>query len=252
MRNTTLVTLTAIGFVSIVSSQAKAQTVANALQIGLGTDFVSYSNYTQRVTTPPIAAPGAPPPAGATVDYKNDIHQTRWGVSDHSNVNLEIGYGLNDNWVIGGLLVLGGWSDSQHEGILASPQNQQRSTFNLFIGPKVDYMFLPESRVRPFLGAAIGLSRTTYNLTNTNPLSVTTTGESWGYTGVGLFLRGGIRWFLTPGFSLDPAFVFGFSSMTGSAQGVPGRCGLDTANYDSGLTGFSVGLGVTASGWVGL
>jgi hypothetical protein len=57
---------------------------------------------------------------------------------------------------------------------------------------------------------------------------------------------------LTPGFSLDPAFVFGFASMTGSALGVPGAGGLAAAGYDSGLTGFSLGLGVTASGWVGL
>lgn len=248
MRNTTLGTLTAIGFISIVSSHAEAQTVANALQIGLGTDFVSYSNFTQRVTAPP-PAPAAPV---GTVDYKFNNHQTRWGVSDHSNLNLEIGYGLNDNFVIGGLLVLGGWTGSQHnEQVPNANSGNQQSTFSLFLGPKLDYMFLPDSRVRPFLGAALGISRVTYNQQATDINNVTTTGQDWGYTGVGLLGRAGIRWFLTPGFSLDPAFVFGFSSMSGNSQGAPG-VRVPAASYDSGLTGFSVGLGVTASGWVGL
>ena len=154
MRKPTLATLTAIGLVSIISSHAKAQTVANSLQIGLGTDFVSYSNFTQRVTAPPLVPAGAP----GTVDYKWDIHETRWGVSDHSNLSLEIGYGLDDSFVIGGLLRLGGWSGYNHSEQASSNNNIQESTFSLFIGPKLDYMFLPESRVRPFVGAIAGLT----------------------------------------------------------------------------------------------
>ena len=244
MRNTTLVTLTAIGFISIVSSHAKAQTVANALQIGLGTDFVSYSNFTRRVTVPGPGGVG-------TVDNKTDVHDTRWGVSDHSNLNLEIGYGLNDNFVIGGLLTLGGWTESLHPQQDAnSNSGETDSSFSLFIGPKLDYMFLPESRVRPFVGAVVGLSRVTSERQNTSNLgNITTTAYDFSHTGVGLFARGGIRCFLTPGFSLDPALVLGFASMTGSSQGAVGAAAV---SYDSGLTGFSVGIGVTASGWVGL
>jgi opacity protein-like surface antigen len=250
MRTTTLVTLTVTGFIVAVSSHVKAQAVANALQIGLGTDFVSYSNYTQRVTAPP----GPPPPAVGMVDYKYDRHQTRWGVSDHSNLNVDIGYGLNDNFVLGGLLVLGGWTGSTHSEQTANTNSGvQQSTFSLFVGPKLDYMFLPGSRVRPFLGAVAGLSRVTYNQKSTNNVNVTTTDEDSSYTGAGFYGRAGVRFFLTSGFSLDPAFVFGFATMTGSAQGVVGGPGaLGAATYDSGLTGFSLGLGVTASGWVGL
>ncbi len=249
MRNTTLATLTAVGIVSVVSSHAKAQSVANALQIGLGTDFVSYSDYTQRVTAPPPPPPAAP---AGTMDYKNDIHQTRWGVSDHSNLNLEIGYGLNDNMVLGGMLVMGGWSQYLHSEQAGSTNHRQDSSFNLFIGPKFDFMFLPDSRVRPFVGAAIGLSRVAATTTTTSNAAVTTTGYDVGYTGIGLLLRGGVRCFLTPGFSLDPAFVFGFATMSGSALGATGVPSQAATSYDSGLTGFSVGLGVTASGWVGL
>ena len=249
MRNTTLATLTAIGLASVISSHAKAQTVANSLQIGLGTDFVSYSAYTQRVTAPPLA----PAPQVGTVDYKWDLHETRWGVSDHSNLNLEIGYGINDMLIIGGLLTLGGWNGYNHSQQLGSSNNTQESTFSLFIRPKFDVMFLEESRVRPFVGAIIGLTRVTDNQTATSDLNVTTTNVDTGYTGVGLFARGGIRWFLTPGFSLDPAFVIGFATMSGSAQGIlRNGAAVAATSYDSGLTGFSVGLGVTASGWVGL
>jgi outer membrane protein W len=247
MRKTTVATLSAVGLISLFSMSVQAQTVAGALQLGLGTDFVSYSNYTQRVTVPAV------PAALGTVDQKYDLHQTRWGVSDRSNLNLEVGYGLNDEMIIGGMLVLGGWTGSVHSQQQASPQQVKQSNFNFFIGPKFDYMFLPDSRVRPFIGAVVGLSRVAQNNTNTTQFGVTTTSLDTGYTGVGLMGRAGIRWFLTPGFSLDPAFVFGFSSMTGSAQGVAVGPGPNGAlSYDSGLTGFSVGLGVTASGWVGL
>jgi hypothetical protein len=244
MRKTTVATLTAVGLITLLSTSARAQAVAGALQLGLGTDFVSYSNYTQTVSVPtPLVAPTG------TVEQKFDYHQTRWGVSDHSNLNLEVGYGLTDDMVLGGMLVMGGWSGYAHSQQAQSPQHLQDSSFNFFIGPKFDYMFLPGSRVRPFVGAVVGLSRVTQNNTTTNNASVTTTTLDTGYTGLGLMGRAGIRWFLTPGFSLDPAFVFGFSTLSGSAQGVAGN---DAASYDSGLTGFSLGLGVTASGWVGL
>jgi len=247
MRKTTVTALVAIGFTVVLSRPANAQSVANSLQIGLGTDFLSYSNYTQRITVPANIA-GLPVGAGS-VDQKYDYHQTRWGVSDHSNVNLEIGYGLTDEMIIGGLLVLGGYSVYSHFEQQASPVHNQDSSFNFFLGPKFDYMFLPQSRVRPFLGAVVGLSHISQNTTRTDNNSVTTTALDTSYTGLGLMGRAGIRWFVTPGFSLDPALVFGFATHSGNAQGVAAP---NAASYDSGLTGFSVGLGVTASGWVGL
>ena len=247
MRKTTVTTLVALGFTVVLSRPANAQSVANSLQIGLGTDLLSYSSYTQRITVPANIA-GLPIGAGS-VDEKFNYHQTRWGVSDHSNVNLEIGYGLTDEMIIGGLLVLGGWTGYSHSEQQPSPNHIQDSSFNLFIGPKFDYMFLPQSRVRPFVGAVVGLSHVSQNATTTNDNSVTTTTLDTSYTGLGLMGRAGIRWFLTPGFSLDPALVLGFATHSGNAQGIGAP---NAASYDSGLTGFSVGLGVTASGWVGL
>lgn len=249
MRQTTLATVTAAGLVSIVSSQAQAQTVANALQIGLGTDIISYSSSTLRVTAP--AGPAAA--AGATTDYKSNVGETRWGVSSHSNVSLDVGYGLNDNFVVGGVLVFGGWTESTQPQYGAQA-NAQRSTFSFFIGPKLDYLFLPDSRVRPFVGAVIGLARNTDNRT-TSAANVTVTQSDETLTGLGLLGRVGIRWFLTPGFSIDPALSLGFHTLSGSATGAPAFVAptvVPGTSYDSGLTGYSIGFGVTASGWVGL
>ena len=244
MRNTTLVTLAAIGFISIVPCHAKAQTVANALQIGLGTGFVNYSSSTLTEHRPLVT--------GGTNDYKLDTTNTTWGFANRNGVFLEVGYGLNDMFVLGGLLQLGGTSQTvtTPAGAPAGATTQTKeSMFNLFIGPKLDVMFLPDSRVRPFVGAAIGLVRFTDNIQDTNANNVTTTPYDGGWTGVGLLGRAGIRCFLPPGFSLDPAFVFGFDTLSGSTTR---PVGAGTTNYDTGATGYNLGLSVAASGWVGL
>ena len=96
MRNKTLTALIAIGFVSIVSSRAQAQTTAGALQLGLGTNFVTYSseNITQH----------RPQGGGATLDVKQIDRDTNWGLANRNGVTLEGGYGITDILVLGGLL----------------------------------------------------------------------------------------------------------------------------------------------------
>lgn len=244
MRKSTLVTLTAVGALSLFSMSAKAQTVAGALQLGLGTNFVDYSSY-------PITA--HVPVGAGTQDYKISPGTTTWGFAQRNGVTLEAGYGLTDMFVLGGLLQLGGWSQNVDTPLApGSPlmTSRKESMFNLFIGPKFDVMFLPDSRVRPFVGAAVGLVRMTDTVQNTNQNNVTTTPTDSGWTGVGLLGRAGVRCFLTPGFSLDPMFVAGFATLSGSTT-VPGP-GATTLNYDSSITGYNLGLNVTASGWVGL
>ena len=154
---------------------------------------------------------------------------------------------------MGGLLQLGGWSQTvqtpANAPVGATTQDKQ-SIFQLFIGPKLDIMFLPDSRVRPFIGAAIGLVRDTNTQTHTATNNVTTTPYDGGWTGLGLLGRAGIRCFLTPGFSLDPAFVVSFATLSGSTT-YPAP-GVGTVNYDTGATGYNLGLSVAASGWVGL
>jgi hypothetical protein len=89
-------------------------------------------------------------------------------------------------------------------------------------------------------------------LQNTTATNVTTTPYDAGWTGVEFLGRAGIRWFIVPGFSLDPAFVFGFTLIDGSAHypaNVPANA---TVSYDSNISGFSVGLSLAVSGWVGM
>ncbi len=247
MRKTTLVTLTAVGVVSMFSISAKAQTVAGALQLGLGTSFVNYSssNITEHR---PLAG-------GATEDYKISPATTTWGFADRNGATLEAGYGLNDMFVLGGLLQLGGWSQSIQTPAPApagATITNKESFFTLFIGPKLDVMFLPDSRVRPFVTGAIGLVRMTDTRQTTTAANVTTTSYDEGSTGGGLLLRAGIRCFLTPGFSLDPAFVFGYAGAFSGSTTIPNPVGPGTVNYDTSASGYNLGLSVVASGWVGL
>jgi len=243
MRKTTVAMLTAVGLVSMFATGAKAQTVAGALQLGVGTGLVNYSSpkYT------------AHEPAGAgTVDYEIDRPVTTWGFASRNGVMLEGGYGLNDMLVLGGIIQLGGWSFTEERPVATAAGARDKdsvSTFDLFIAPKLDVMFLPESRVRPFVGGAIGLKHLSYVQEHTGANSVTTTQYDLGLTGIGLLARAGIRWFLTPGFSIDPAFVFGFDAMSGSTS-VPAGAGM--ASYDTGANGYMLGLNIAASGWVGL
>ncbi len=249
MRKKTLTALMAIGIASIVSSRAQAQTTAGALQLGVGTNFLTYSsaNITQHNT--PIDN------AGTLGDLKTIERNTTWGLSNRNGVSLEGGYGITDSLVLGGILEMGDWSNTTGpDGMSRTVARNKESMFSLFIGPKLDYMLLPESVVRPFFGVALGLVRRTdtreSTLLNAAGAAVTTTDSDVGLTGVGLQGRAGIRWFLTPGFSLDPAFVFGFTSASGSIS-VPAGAGA-TRSYDMSASGYTVGLRVAFSGWIGL
>ena len=245
MRKTTVATLTAVGLVSFLATNAHAQAVAGALQVGIGTGLVSYTSPTYTVHNYPVG------PGAIVGDLKTNPPITTWGFASRNGVTLEGGYGLNDMFVIGGMLQLGGWSQSS----LPGPGNatEKTSMFDLFIAPKLDVMFLPESRVRPFVGGAIGLTHFGTTTERTTPAAggatVTTTQNSAGATGIGLLGRAGIRWFLTPGFSIDPAFVFSYSAMSGSTEEPRGAA---TVSYDSSMNSYTIGLNVGFSGWVGL
>ena len=243
MRNKTLTALIAIGFVSIVSGHAQAQTTAGALQLGLGTNFVTYSS--ENITE------HQPQPNGTTLDYKQVERNTNWGLANNNGVTLEGGYGITDILVLGGLLEMGGWSHTYGpDAATAGDPKRNDFRFSFFIAPKIDVMFLPDSVVRPFVGAAVGLVRNTLTQQTTDQANVTRTPVDFGATGIGLLGRVGIRWFLTPGFSLDPAFVFGYNAGSGSTV-VPAG-GAATQSLDTSVNGYSVGLRLGLSGWIGL
>jgi len=122
------------------------------------------------------------------------------GIADNG-VSIEMGYGLSDRLVLGGRLELGGESTSFE-------QNDQdagdTSSFQVFVGPKLDFMFSPTSKINPFVGAVVGL----------NHLS----GDTESQTMFVLLGRVGFRFFLTEGFSLDPALEGGFAIGGGSVD----------------------------------
>lgn len=243
MRNKTLTALSIIGFAAVISAQAKAQNIEHALQLGLGTNFLAYESATITLSQPQ---------AGGTLETKYVDHTTTWGLSSRNPISLEAGYGITDSLVIGGLLQLGGWANTTGYDNVALGGRQHESRFSLFIGPKLDFMFLPDSMVRPFVGGAVGLVRRTDTLETTDRANITTTDSDLGQTGLGLMARAGIRWFLTPGFSIDPALMVGLGWTSGGTdRPVPGG-GAATQNIDTSANGYTVGLSVAFSGWVGL
>lgn len=242
MRNHTLTAVTILGFATAFSTHANAQNIQHALQLGLGTNFVTYTS--EKITQRGLLDGGAR-------DRELEDSTTVWGFGSRNAIAFEAGYGLTDSLVLGGILELGGWSNtSGPDPIAAGDPRRTNSMFSLFIGPKIDYMFLPDSVVRPFIGGAVGLVRQSSSQETTNQNNITDTDYEIGATGVGLLGRAGIRWFLTPGFSIDPAFVFGFATASGNT-GFPEGNGA-TRNYDTGVTGYTLGLRVGFSGWVGI
>ncbi|MGC4069523.1 MAG: outer membrane beta-barrel protein [Polyangiaceae bacterium] len=188
---------------------ASAQNIDRAFQLGLGTNFLQYTS--------------------GSIDtdaYDADVSQTTWGISDHGGIQLEGGYALNDSLVLGGIVALGGQT--------VSIDDSDQDVFQLVLAPKLDYMFLSGERFRPFVGGAIGLVSTSQEVNGGAKLSE---------TGLGLMARGGGRWFLAPGFSLDPALNLGFQTLSGEIDG-------GAVDMDASMTAFTVGLSIGLSGWV--
>lgn len=198
------------------SLSAQAQETEGALQLGLGTSVFSYSSASLEAEA-----------QGVTQDL--DISTTRWGLSD-TQATLELGYGLSDMIVLGGFAQLGGASTTTEIGATES----EESSFSLVIGPKIDFMFSPGQTVRPFVGAALGLSSSS---TEAGTAETST-------TALQLLGRVGIRAFLADGFSLDPALTLGWASL------LSGDLDLGVADADLSGSAFNIGVAVGFSGWL--
>jgi hypothetical protein len=195
---------------------ALVSSVAGALQLNLGTYLVRYRS--------------------SSIDVDNnggEFSQSslKWGIGDEAPVTLEIGYGLTDNIVIGGLLQLGGTSDTQEAE--ATGAKAEASTFGITLTPKFDYNFLPTSKINPFVGAALGFALS----------SSDSDGTEVSTTMFVAFARAGLRCFLFEGFSVDPALVFGFGVGGGSQEAMGAK-----AEY--GQNASQIGLALSTSGWL--
>jgi len=188
-----------------------------AFQLGLFTTFVRYE------------------PIKISVENNGpeyDISTLKWGIADNP-VGIELGYGLSDMVVFGGVVGLGGTSNSQSSDGQADIDT---SEFALELGPKLDLMFSPGSTVMPFIGAQVLLHLESQDAGGGAETSNT----------VFLFVaRGGLRAFVADSFSIDPAVFFGGGFGSGSQNGGGGATDVD---YD--VSGFRVGLSLGFSGWM--
>lgn len=234
MHNKMIAVLGSLTMASLYATTATAQNTEGALQLGLGTDVFTYTSGSQKVDVPVVG------------EQKTETSSFGWGFGRRNGITLEGGYGLGDSLVLGGFLALGGWSESAK----LSRDNANESTdseFTFGLAPKIDYMFLPTSRFRPFLGGALGLTHQSLKSeTHDGQSGVTRIDTKVSLTGLLLMARVGVRCFLTPGFSLDPALTFGLiPTASGSAQ-------AGATSLDASASQFSIGLSLAASGWVGL
>jgi hypothetical protein len=197
--------------------------VKGALQLSLGTYFVRYTSLSQSFD-----------------ENAGDFSRTdlAWGFSASSPVIVEGGYGITDSLVVGGVLQLGGWSQT-FEAEMGGAK-AERSTFDLLLAPKVDYHFIPTSKINPFVGGMLGVE---INSAST-PSAMAGMSDEESSTSFTLLARGGLRCWLFDGFSVDPALSVGFKIGGGSTKPAGG------SELDWSASGFRVGLSVSMSGWL--
>lgn len=198
--------------------------VKGLLQLSLGTYFVRFTSLSQSFDDNP--------------NGDLSVSDLKWGFSGSSPVFLEGGYGLTENIIIGGLLQLGGASNTIEADMGGA--KIETSGFDLLIAPKFDYQFSPTAKVNPFVGGMLGIEMNSTSAPG--GVGGTTDDSQLNFT---LLARGGLRCFLFDGFSIDPAVVFGLRIGSGTT-----KLGGAAADLDYGLSGFRIGLSVSMSGWL--
>jgi hypothetical protein len=187
---------------------------AGAIQLSLGMQLVRY-----RATSM----------TGDDNGGEADVSTLNWGFANSSPIQLEIGYGITDQIIVGGVLQLGGDSDTFESGGMKLDE----STFDFVLMPKGDYQFSPGSKLNPFVGAMLGIGLT----------SQSAAGLDTSMTMFVMQARVGLRYFLTDSLSVDPALVGGFGVGGGSQEANGTSVGFSS-------TAFQVGLAVGLSGWL--
>ena len=189
-----------------------AQAEEGEFQLGLATPFLVYGSGT--VDTEP---------------EETKITTTEWGITH--DVVAELGYGITPSLIVGGLVKLGGDSTDTEVGDF----DGEESTFDLLLGPKLDYVLMPGDKVQPFVGGVIGyFSTSTSDDDNDSSVSL---------SGFQFMARGGVRIFPGKEFSIDP--WLGLSYLTGSTE-----VENDAGNEDFDTSGFEVGVYLGISGWM--
>jgi len=201
----------------VFSQPALAQDVGGALHLALSTPLIGYSK-----SDTEIEGDG-----GGEAELTSS--STAWGLSDENGVTAHVGYGINNDLVLGGFLQLGSRSTtSEYE----DEDEVDGDVFQLTLGPEIDYMF-GGTTVRPFVGGGLGL------------LHLSSDGDAEGElsaTGIGLKAGVGLRWFAARELSIDPMFQMGYVSASGEME--------EPIEADLDISGWNIGITVAISGWV--
>jgi hypothetical protein len=154
---------------------------------------------------------------------------TTWGIAKNP-VSLEGAYGILPNLLIGGLLQLGGSSAASPPGL---PVSAKTSSLLLSIGPKVDYMFMPDSKLNPFAGVMLGIAY------SSSDIGTATQSQ----TDFIFMARGGLRWFVFDSLSLDPTLVVGGAIGSGTQT-------INSLSANLGTSSFQIALMLGVSVWL--
>jgi hypothetical protein len=192
--------------------------VDGAFQLGLSTGVLSYQSTSFELEND-----------GPTVDASS----VTWGI--RNDVSVELGYGLSRNIVLGGVLNLGGDSNTAKQ---RNAPDQNESEFSLALGPKLDVMFGSGGKVMPFVGALVLVDHQSGDTGDGNESSQTV--FSFG-------ARLGLRAFLVESLSLDPSIFVGGHVGSGSSKSTDNA---STFEQDYSVSGFQIGVNIALSGWL--
>lgn len=162
------------------------------------------------------------------------------GVGPPGNFGLGYGYGVTDKVVIGARLGLG-W---QHRST-PEPDGAASSSLGYWFSPYFEYVFRPGTRVRPFLGARLGL---------TGSVGATRTGDMVGRVGtIGpIFGAGvGVHAFVTERVSIDPGITFDYALLWSRAAVTPMPTGAEPEPFERAAQVPNLAAMISLSVWLG-
>lgn len=199
--------------------------VDGVFQLSAGISLLQYQSLSSKQTgmnpAPTIDPMGQPAAAG---------QQALYGRTTSHPVNLELGYGVSNNILIGALVQLAAFSDSLEANGAKFPM----SDFAFTVAPKLDYHFSPSARLNPFIGAIASLT-----LHNKKYYA---SQDSRTLFGVGA--RAGFRYFVLDQLSVDPLVMLGFNFGSGKQKQELVPTPIEFENSLSGIQ-FALAIGVS-------
>ena len=209
MRQRNVLSSCLVAAVASVTTVALAQDSNGKLQIGLGADVFAHSSTDLDIEVGPV-------------DDDVEDTATTWGFTERSAVSFEMGYGLTDGLILGGVARIGGYDYDRAADTFG---DDELKTFELGLFPKIEYMFGAGASVRPFVGGGLGVLVFDYEETNLDISS----------TSFGIWARGGLRYFAAPEVSLDPTLTL--SWLKGSGD-------LDVGGTDGDVSATRLGIAI--------